>query len=124
MERGICGPPPRALASHSDRRWAVAAHLSTFVNAFTGFLGPVVAFVIWLAKRKDSPMAARHALRSMVYQTIWIFTIAAGWAVATALTAVLVGFLLYPVMVVVTVAPFIHSVFAAVGAWRERKVYL
>ncbi len=124
MERGYYEPPPRAIASERDRLWAVAAHLSTFVNTFTGLLGPIVAFVIWLAKRKDSPMVARHALRSVVYQTLWLITIAVGWTVAVALTSVLVGFLLYPVMAVVTVAPFVHSVVAAVGAWRENKIYV
>lgn len=48
-----------------ERAWSVLAHLSTFLNLFTGFLGPVAAFVIWLVYRNDSPTVAAHAMRSV-----------------------------------------------------------
>jgi hypothetical protein len=39
-------PYPRAtLDARSERMWSILAHLSIFLNIFTGFLGPVVAFV-------------------------------------------------------------------------------
>lgn len=116
--------PPTITATKNERTWSVLAHLSTFTNAFTGFLGPVVALVIWLAKRNDSPMVASHALRSVVYQVVWLTTIAVGWAVTMALTAILVGYLLWPVMTLVTVAPFVHASVAAYDAYKENKVYL
>lgn len=116
--------PPRPFATREDRVWSVAAHLSTFVNAFTGFLGPVVALVIWLAKRNDSPMVASHALRSVIYQTAWLITIAVGWTITAALTPILIGYLLWPVMILITLAPFVHASVAALDAWRERKVYV
>ncbi len=30
--------PPTVVAMKSERAWAVLAHLSTFINTFTGFL--------------------------------------------------------------------------------------
>ncbi len=60
--------PPRwggAMSVEGERAWSVLAHLSTFLNLFTGFLGPVAAFVIWLIHRDDSPRVASHALRSV-----------------------------------------------------------
>jgi uncharacterized Tic20 family protein len=30
-----------------ENTWSVLAHLSIFLNLFTGFLGPVAALVIW-----------------------------------------------------------------------------
>lgn len=116
--------PPTIAATKSERTWAVLAHLSTFINTFTGFLGPVAAFVIWLANRKHSPMVASHAMRSVVYQVVWLSVIAIGWAVTMALTAILVGYLLWPVMAFVTIAPFVHASVAAYDAWKEKKVYL
>jgi uncharacterized Tic20 family protein len=92
--------------------------LSTFLNLFTGFLGPVVAFVIWLVYKDDSPTVARHALRSVFYQVAWLSAIFIGWTVTVALMVVLVGFLLVPVMAVVTLAPFVQATYEAYTAYR------
>lgn len=103
----------------SEYTWSVLAHLSTFLNLFTGFLGPVVALGIWLAYRDRSRMVASHALRSAWYQVAWLVVIAVGWAVTVALMVVLVGFLLVPVMLVLTLAPFAHATYAAYMVGRE-----
>ena len=101
-----------------ERTWSVLAHLSTFLNIFTGFLGPVAAFVIWLVYKDDSPTVAGHALKSVFYQVAWLSVIFIGWTIMFALMAVLVGFLLVPVMVVVTLAPFVQASYEAYLAYR------
>ena len=108
-----------------ERTWSVLAHLSTFLNLFTGFLGPVAAFVIWLVYKDDSPTVARHALRSIFYQVAWLTAIFIGWTVTFALMAILVGFLLVPVMAVVTLAPFVQASYEAYMAYRggSRRYY-
>ncbi len=109
---------PGVMSVEGERTWSVLAHLSTFLNLFTGFLGPVAAFVIWLVYRDDSPMVARHALRSIFYQVAWLSAIFIGWTVTFALMAILVGFLLVPVMAVVTLAPFVQASYEAYIAYR------
>jgi len=112
--------PPRAgISSPEERTWAVLAHLSTFLNLFTGFLGPVAAGVIWLVYRDRSRMVASNALHSVLYQVAWLTAIAVGWTVAGALTAILIGFLLFPVMILVTIAPFVHASWAAYAAYKD-----
>jgi uncharacterized protein len=111
-------PRPGRMSAEGERTWAALAHLSTFLNIFTGFLGPVAAFVIWLVYKDDSPMVARHALRSVFYQVAWLTAIFIGWTVTFALMAVLVGFLLVPVMAVVTLAPFVQASYEAYVAYR------
>ncbi|HWS81366.1 MAG TPA: DUF4870 domain-containing protein [Rubrobacter sp.] len=108
-----------------ERTWSVLAHLSTFLNLFTGFLGPVAAFVIWLVYKDDSPTVARHALRSIFYQVAWLTAIFIGWTVTFALMAILVGFLLVPIMAVVTLAPFVQASYEAYMAYRggSRRYY-
>ena len=101
------------MSIEGERAWSVLAHLSTFLNLFTGFLGPVAAFIIWLVYRDDSPRVASHALRSVFYQVAWLVAIAVGWTITTALMAVLVGFLLVPVMILVTLAPFAQASYEA-----------
>ena len=117
------GPLPEAtgagvMSVQSERTWSALAHLSTFLNLFTGFLGPVAAFVIWLVYKDDSPTVARHALRSVFYQVAWLSAIFIGWTVTFALMAILIGFLLVPVMAVVTLAPFVQAAYEAYTAYR------
>jgi uncharacterized Tic20 family protein len=117
------GPPLEApgagvMSVQNERTWSALAHLSTFLNLFTGFLGPVAAFVIWLVYKDDSPMVARHALRSVFYQVAWLSAILIGWTVTFALMAILIGFLLVPIMAVVTLAPFVQASYEAYLAYR------
>ena len=109
---------PGLMSVEGEHTWSVLAHLSTFLNLFTGFLGPVAAFVIWLVYKDDSPTVARHALRSIIYQVAWLTAIFIGWTVTFALMAILVGFLLVPIMAVVTLAPFVQASYEAYMAYR------
>ena len=101
------------MGPKDENTWSVLAHLSVFLNLVTGFLGPVAALVIWLMYKDRSPKVSFHALQSAVYQLAWIVALAVGWSVAGLLTVILVGFLLFPVMIVLTVVPFVHMAYAA-----------
>lgn len=101
------------MGAREEETWSVLAHLSMFLNLFTGFLGPVAALVIWLVYRDRSQKVAFHALQSMWYQVGWLVILAVGWAFTGLLTIILIGFLLIPVMAVVSVVPFVHSAYAA-----------
>jgi len=84
-----------------------------FLNLVTGFLGPVAALVIWLLYKDRSQKVAFHALESMWYQIGWLVILAVGWSVTTLLLMVLIGFVLIPVMAIVSVVPFVHAGYAA-----------
>jgi uncharacterized Tic20 family protein len=96
-----------------ENTWSVLAHLSVFLNLFTGFLGPVAALVIWLMYKDRSPRVSFHALQSLWYQVAWVVILAVGWTMAALLTIILIGFLLFPVMIVLTFVPFVHMGYAA-----------
>ncbi|HSK99284.1 MAG TPA: DUF4870 domain-containing protein [Rubrobacteraceae bacterium] len=101
------------MGAREAETWSVLAHLSMFLNLVTGFLGPVAALVIWLVYRDRSQKVAFHALQSMWYQVAWLVILAVGWAFTGLLTIILIGFLLIPVMAVISVVPFVHSAYAA-----------
>jgi uncharacterized Tic20 family protein len=107
------GPRTTTMSPKGENTWSVLAHLSVFLNLFTGFLGPVAALVIWLMYKDRSPRISFHALQSLWYQVAWMVILAVGWTVAGILTIVLIGFLLIPVMIVATVVPFVHMSYAA-----------
>src|SRR3712207_2291210 len=102
-----------ATSPKDENTWSVLGHLSVFLNIVTGFLGPVAAVVIWLMYKDKSPRISFHALQSLLYQVAWMLILMVGWTVAGVLTVVLIGFLLFPVMIVATVVPFAHMGYAA-----------
>jgi uncharacterized Tic20 family protein len=107
------GHDHRVISAQEERTFSVLSHLSMFLNLLTGFLGPVAALIIWLVYKDRSREVAFHALQSMWYQLGWLVILAVGWTVTGLLTMILVGFLLIPVMAVVSVVPFVHAAYAA-----------
>lgn len=102
-----------ALGTRDERTWSVLSHLSIFLNLFTGFLGPVASLIVWLVYKDRSQTVSFQALQSAIYQGGWLLILAAGWTITGLLTFILVGFLLVPGMLVISVFPFLHSAYAA-----------
>jgi uncharacterized protein len=110
---GEHGANPALMSAREEKSWSVLAHLSLFLNLFTGFLGPIAALVIWLVYKDRSQKVAFHALQSMWYQVAWLVLLGVGWAFTGLLMLVLIGFLLVPVMALLTLVPFVHAAYAA-----------
>jgi uncharacterized protein len=117
---GVVGGQGQAtMSAEEERTWSVLAHLSMFLNLLTGFLGPVAALIIWLVYKDRSQKVAFHALQSTWYQIGWLVILAVGWTVTGLLTMILIGFLLIPVMAIVSVVPFVHAAYAAYRVSRD-----
>ncbi|MBA2713752.1 MAG: DUF4870 domain-containing protein [Rubrobacteraceae bacterium] len=110
---------PVTMGTQEERTFSVLAHLSIFLNLVTGFLGPVAAMIMWLVYRDRSSRVAFQALQSMWYQVAWLVILAAGWAMTGLLMLVLIGFLLVPVMALITLVPFVHGAYAAYRTSRD-----
>jgi hypothetical protein len=95
------------------------AHLSVLANLFTGFLGPVVALVIYLVYKDRSRYVAYHAMQSFVMQLIaWVGGgIIAGilWAISSILTVVLIGCLIMPIALLFSLLPLAALVYGIIG---------
>jgi uncharacterized protein len=107
------------MGAREERTWSVLSHLSGFLNIFTLFLGPVAALVVWLVYRDRSSKVAFNALQSAAYQGAWLAILGIGWALTIALTFVLVGFLLIPAMLILTLVPLAHMGYAAYKVGKE-----
>ena len=109
----VGGQGQTTMSAEEERTWSVLAHLSMFLNLFTGFLGPVAALIIYLVYKDRSSRVAFNALQSMWYQVGWLVILAVGWTVTALLLVVLIGIVLIPVMAIVSVVPFVHAGYAA-----------
>jgi hypothetical protein len=96
------------------------AHLSVLANLITGFLGPVIALVIYLVYRDRSRYVAYQAWQSFIFQLVfWVgggFLAGITWAISGVLSAVLVGCLLMPFALIFSILPLVALVYGVVGA--------
>ena len=147
-----------------DWTTAALAHASvllTLLLAFAGGVGALVGLavplVIYLSYRGRSRFIAFHALQSLVYQgagvliyivllVVSVAAVAAAWAISGVLSAVVIGFLLMPLALILTIVTAIvllgallllvgYGLYAAyrvyqgedfryeiLGEWLEREV--
>jgi len=110
-----------SLLSPSDERtWAMVAHLSVLANLVTGFLGPVAALVIYLVYKDRSRYVAYHSLQSFVFQLIWWVgggaLTAIAWTISGVLAAILIGCLLMPIAVLISLIPLCALIYGVIGA--------
>lgn len=88
---------PLPLSINEERTWAMLAHLSVLLNLFTGFLGGIVAILIYFIYKDRSRFVAYHAMQSFIFQAItWL---GAG-LVSTILITIggILGFLIIPLL--------------------------
>ncbi len=95
---GVVGKP-----SQDDLNIALLSHL---LGIFSGFVG---ALVIWLIKKDDSAFIAQEAKEALNFQ----ITLTLGFVIASVLTVVFIGLLLFPVLVI---ANIVFSILGAVAA--------
>jgi uncharacterized Tic20 family protein len=111
-------PVGGGMSAQDERTWSMLAHLSILLSLITGIGGPLAALVIWLVYKDKSQRVAFHALQSFWYQIAWIVILAVGWTITGILILVIIGFLLVPVMALVSLVPFVHQCYAAYKVYQ------
>jgi uncharacterized Tic20 family protein len=102
--------PVAQLPSDEERTLAMVCHL---LGILTGFLGPLV---LWLVKKDSSKFIDHHGREALNFQlTVMIVMMVLGMA-TVALMFILVGFLLLPLLPVVGVLVLVVEIVAAVAA--------
>jgi hypothetical protein len=118
-------PSPDAISPSKEHNWAMLAHLSILLNLFTGFLGPILAFIIYLVYRDRSRYVAYQSLQATIFQlVVWVgvgLVIGAMWLVTAVLSIFLVGLLCIPFtllgtifLLFVPIASLVYGVIAAI----------
>jgi len=66
-------PVPQPLSTNDEQTWAMLAHLSIFANLVTGFLGPLIALVIYLIYKDRSRYVAYQSMQALIFQLVfWV----------------------------------------------------
>ncbi len=118
---GSWPPPPvnggpgfvEPTLSQDERTMAMLAYI---LGIFTGFLGPLV---IWLIKKDQSKFVAYHGLQALIFHA----AIVVGYFVSSLLAFFLIGFLTYPLFGILSL---VYSILAGLaanrGEWYEIPV--
>jgi uncharacterized Tic20 family protein len=117
-------PVHTALSQSEERTWAMLAHVSVLANLVTGFLGPIIALLIYLLFRDRSKYVAYQSLQAFLFQLIWWgaggILLGTMWAITGLLSIVVVGVLLIPIACVLTpfflTMPLVSLVYGVIAA--------
>ena len=104
-------PSGGAMSPQDERTWSVLAHLSVLAG-LVGLM-PFGALIIWLLYKDRSQRVGFHALQALWFQVAWLIILVAGWFVTFVLSFVLIGLLFIPLMLIASLAPFVHGCYAA-----------
>ena len=95
METSLPNPPVSAPAVTNVRTWNILCHASALLGVFFHFPGHLLGpFIVWLAKRDDSPEIDAHGKESLNFQiSMLIYN-----AVAAVFCLVLIGFVFLAIL--------------------------
>ncbi len=112
--------PPAPLTPSEERTWAMVSHLSILANLVTGFLGPVIPLVIYLAFKERSRYVAFQSMQAFIFQLIaWVgagLLAAIAWTISGILAVILIGCLIMPLALLISIIPLAALVYGVIGA--------
>lgn len=112
------------LSESDERLWAMLAHLSVLVNLFTGFLGAVIALVIYIMYKDRSKFVAYHSFQALIFQLILLgigVLVGIAWGATWLLSMVLIGLICIPFTCILSLIPLAGIVYAVVGGIQANQ---
>ena len=107
-------PPPNPESQ--ARTWNMFCHLSAlagFVIPFGNILGPLL---VWQIKKHEIPSVELHGKAALNFQITVLMAMIAGVAAAVLLSFFCVGFLLFPVVMLIGLAGVVFAIIAGIKA--------
>ena len=108
-------PPPMPAyqaISEEDKSLAMLCHLLVI---FTGFIGPLI---LWLVKKDSSAFVGHHGREALNFQITLMLVMLGLGSVTVVLMFVVVGILLVPVLFIVPILALVAEIIAAVAAQK------
>lgn len=110
---------PAALSESDERTWAMIAHLSVLVNLTSGFLGPVIALVIYLIFKDRSRYVAYQSMQAFIFQLVaWVgagILVGVVWVLTAVTSIFLIGLLCIPFACVFSALPIGALVYGVIA---------
>lgn len=127
VEEPVLTVEPAEAVTTEERTWALLAHLSIFLNLFTGLLGTAAALVIYLVYKDKSKYVAYQAMQALIFQLVFFLggglLIGLVWLITGLLSIILVGLLLIPIALILSLLPIgclAYAVYAAIETYHGK----
>ena len=104
--------PTCQAISEEDKSLAMLCHL---LGIFTGFIGPLI---LWLVKKDSSAFVGHHGREALNFQITLMLVMLGLGSVTVVLMFVVVGILLVPVLFIVPILALVAEIIAAVAAQK------
>ncbi len=113
----MVNPPDKTTATGTqDNLWPMLCHLSALAGLVIPFGNIIGPLVVWLMKKDEMPIVNEYGKESLNFQiSMTIYMVAAG-IVATLLTVIAIGFLLFPLIGLVGLADLVLVIIASMQA--------
>jgi uncharacterized Tic20 family protein len=116
---------PAPLTPSEERTWAMISHLSILANLVTGLLGVAVPLVVYLSFKDRSRYVAFQSMQAFIFQLIaWAgagILAAIAWTISGVLAVILIGCLLMPLALLISLIPLAALVYGVIGAVQTNQ---
>lgn len=113
--------PPSPNESQA-RMWNMLCHLSALAGLIVPFGNVLGPLLIWQIKKQEFPTTEVHGKAALNFQLTVLIVVVVGFAAAFVLSFFCVGYLLFPLVLLVALASLVFSVIAGIKA-NEGKDY-
>jgi len=103
-------PPPHAGIAGEERTLGMLCHL---LGIFTGFLGPLI---LWLVKKDDSAFVAHHGREALNFQITLLLAMVCLGSMTFVLIFFVIGIVFVPLLFIVPMLALIAEIMAAIAA--------
>src|SRR5262245_15574928 len=105
-------PPVQGPTEAQIRQWNMWCHLSTLGGLLVPFGNVIGPLLIWQIKKAEFPAVEVHGKTALNFQLTILIAVVAGLMLAFVLSFFCVGWLLFPVVVLIGLAGFIFPIIA------------
>jgi uncharacterized Tic20 family protein len=110
-------PPPPPSPENQARMWNRLCHLSALagfvIPSFGNILGPLI---VWQLKKNEFPSVDIHGKAALNFQITVPLAVLVGGAAAVVLSFFCVGYLLFPVVMLIALAGLVFAIIAGIKA--------
>ena len=108
-------PNPISPNEAQARTWNMLCHLSALAICipFGNIIGPLL---VWQIKKNEIPSVNVHGKAALNFQITVSIVVIIGWIAATILAFIGIGFLLYPVVMLIALLGLVFAIIAGIKA--------
>ena len=109
-------PPVQGPTESQIRQWNMWCHMSALAGLLIPFGNVIGPLLVWQIKKAEFPSVETHGKAALNFQLTVLIAVVVGAILAIMLSFICIGWLLFPVVMLIGVAGMIFAVIAGIKA--------